>query len=88
MSACQSCGAPIRWGVTTAGGRMPLDASPAPAGNVWIRPDGKLRILNEQEAARARAAGYVLHMSHHATCPTAGRHRTPRAQETLDLGAA
>lgn len=67
---------------------MPLDPAPTPLGNVWIRDDGKLRVLNEEEAARGRAAGAVLYMPHHATCPNRGRHGVPRAQEALDLGAA
>lgn len=82
---CGSCGAAIRWGETTTGGRMPLDFRATSSGNVWIRPDGKLRVLSAIEAGRARANAIVLWMPHHATCVKPKRHTVPRAQETLDL---
>lgn len=75
MAECRSCGAVIRWGVTTQGGRMPLDAAPAPLGNVFVLEDGRLRVLSNEEAERERSAGAVLYVSHHATCPSADRHR-------------
>lgn len=86
MAECQSCGRPVRWGVTTAGARMPLDHAPSTLGNVWIREDGKLRVLNADEAARAAAAGEVLWMSHFASCPNAAAHGVSRAQESMELG--
>lgn len=82
---CRSCGRPIRWGDTVDGGRMPLDAAPTSLGNVFIRDDGRLRTLNALEAERGRAAGAVLWMPHHATCPSRGRHGVSRAQEVLAL---
>lgn len=85
MAECSSCGRAVRWGVTTTGARMPLDVAPAPLGNVWIRGDGKLRVLSEPERARARTAGYVLYVPHHATCPSVAQHRVSPAQEALDV---
>lgn len=86
---CQSCGQPVRWGVTKDGARMPLDVAPAPLGSVWVHPDtGRLHVLSKERAERGRAAGALLFMPHHATCPSRGRHGVSRAQETLDLGSA
>src|SRR5436190_23930286 len=34
--ACRSCGRPVWWATTTHGKRMPVDAAPAPDGNLII----------------------------------------------------
>ncbi len=64
---------------------MPLDAAPSSLGCVFVREDGKLRVLSAAEAERGRKAGVLLWMPHHATCPSAGRHAVPRAQEALPI---
>jgi len=81
MSRCRSCRAPIRWAVTAAGAKMPLDAEPNPAGNVRLhRPeaaDPLAVVCRPQEAEEARRLGFgdQLYMPHHATCPKASKHR-------------
>lgn len=68
---------------------MPLDVAPSPLGNVWIREDGKLRVLSRGEAQRGRETGAVLFMPHHATCPARERHeRVGRNQPSLFGDAA
>lgn len=70
MSACRSCGAPVRW-VRMSGGRaIPLDPQPNAAGNVTLDADGVAYIgRNTQPGAR-----YVMHF---ATCPDAADWRRP-----------
>lgn len=83
---CQSCGGPMRWGLTTRDQRMPLDPEPTREGNVWIRPDGRLRVLSNTERQRALDAGQALYLPHHATCPSAARHRkVSREQMGMEL---
>jgi hypothetical protein len=83
---CGSCGAPMRWGITTAtGARMPLDPEPSQEGSVWIRPDGKLRALDAVERVRALEAGEPLYVTHWETCPAAER---PRRVSRDQLGFA
>jgi hypothetical protein len=77
LPVCGSCGAPMRWGVTsTSGARMPLDPVPSSEGSVWIRPDGRLRALTAVERVRALEAGEELYRTHWETCPAAERHRS------------
>lgn len=75
---CTSCQADIVWCVTDAGKRIPVDALPAPGGN--------LRLIDEGQVTRAVVAGAgidlfdptdtgVRHVSHFATCPNAAEHR-------------
>lgn len=84
---CESCGEPMRWGFTTTGSRMPLDVAPAPAGEgtVWITPEGRFRVLDKDERARAYAQGVELWETHLYTCAAAERHRSVSRQQ-LGLG--
>ncbi|HEX7277897.1 MAG TPA: hypothetical protein VF244_11025 [Acidimicrobiales bacterium] len=71
MPACRSCNAPVRWIKTVAGKAMPLDPAPNPDGNVVIE-DGVARVVGpEAEGERW--------MTHWATCPSAAKHRKPKA---------
>ena len=78
---CRSCSAPLRWGKTPSGKRMPLNAEPdLERGNVRLTldryfPDGSQpAIIYGAEAARhVREAGDLLYLPHHATCPDADR---------------
>jgi len=70
MSAtCRTCGAPIRWAVTAAGRRMPLDTKPV---TLFVLVGSTDEQGNQRVDTRT---GYV---SHFATCPQAAEHR--RAQ--------
>lgn len=70
MSICRSCGAPILWGVTDQGRRMPLDPTAMSEGVRFTFTEG---VLIE------RVEGELFgHVSHFATCPNAAEHRRPR----------
>lgn len=66
MSACRSCGRPIRWVDTEAGRRMCLDAAPNADGNV-VMVGGAAHVLTRAE----RPTG-TRWMPHSATCPERG----------------
>lgn len=79
VSQCRSCGASIRWVVSTKGNRMPIDASPHPNGNLYLTKralDGQwcASAIGQEslEAARSMGRAYI---SHHATCPQAQQWR-------------
>lgn len=81
MAECRSCGAPILWGETKAGKKMPIDAESSPSGTVRYRSGvggATLEFLTPLEAAAARLDGIKLHTSHFATCPHADEHRKPK----------
>lgn len=69
---CRSCGAPVRWAVTTANRkRMPLDPEPVPDGNVWVdhmemgTPVVNV-VLSHDEVPRSVPLTY---QSHFVSCP-------------------
>jgi hypothetical protein len=76
VDACRSCGAPIRWVVTTSGKRMPLDPAPHVNGNV-------VPLRDRLEKGRDPIAMVLPHpptdqpawLSHFATCANATQHR-------------
>lgn len=76
---CSSCGAPITWAVTTTGKRMPVDAEPAPNGNVELTPllSAFNREPTEATVHAQRPLGHEgpLHLSHFVTCPQADEWR-------------
>ena len=75
MSACSSCGAPIRWAVSDkTGKRMPLDREPVVTGNVRVI-DERAYVLNQHERNVANDQGVALYVNHFATCPNARKHR-------------
>jgi len=75
---CCSCHARIVWARTATGERMPVDERATGNGNVLLMVQGghlAAGVLTHAEAARRRAGGMALYISHFATCPNAGRHR-------------
>lgn len=76
MSACRSCGAPVRWVITSRGKRMPLDAEPVDDGNVVLdmsdRNDPVAIVVPPEQILVEDGPRYV---SHFATCPNADQHR-------------
>jgi hypothetical protein len=72
MSApCRSCGAAMTWAETSTGKRMPVE--PYPAGNVRLVTTGAGTVI-----AHLVGPGQGDHVSHFATCPSAGAHRKGR----------
>lgn len=78
-STCDGCGAPIIWATTVRGEKMPVDAGPAPDGNVVLRMVGG-RPHAEVVSNPARLFGKTARKSHFATCPKAGTFRRPRGR--------
>lgn len=74
MSACRSCGAPVRFVKTAKGKTQILDAEPTDNGNVQIGYVGGVEmalVLSVEDQAAAVAEGLPLYLDHHATCPQA-----------------
>lgn len=74
MPACRTCGAPIRWVITTHGKRMPVDALPVPGGNVLIHGGDLATVLSAAQVAEC-PDGTSLYLSHFVGCPQAAAHR-------------
>lgn len=72
---CQACGQPIVWALGRTGRRMPLNATPDPAGNVELHADGRAVVHKT-----APLTGVDLYTSHFATCPNAAEFRRARPQ--------
>jgi len=74
METCKSCGATIKWAVTTKNKRMPIDLEPHPKGNIQLQDQGKwhppLAVVHS-----VRAPGIEYYISHFATCPSAAQHK-------------
>lgn len=68
MSACRSCGAPIRWVRTSTDRAMPLDAEPDDTGNVVII-DGHAETHASPGHAQDARPNHPRYMPHFATCP-------------------
>jgi len=69
-SRCITCGAPIRWCVTEAGRRMPINLQPDPErGNVIVTQAGVGKVLGLAEAIEARRLGVRVFLPHFATPP-------------------
>lgn len=79
MSACASCGAPVRWAMTTKGRRMPLDLDPRDDGNITVAPQpggfDRATVWGNSREGMPPGPRYV---SHFATCSAAARHRRRR----------
>ena len=78
ISACRSCGAPIRWVRTTYGRLVPIDPDPVSNGNIVIQPISGT-------ADYVRKGAYIdqtwdRYVSHFVTCPDADAWRKPRAR--------
>lgn len=73
MSTCRSCGAPVEWGYTAKGRRMPLDPG--------LHPDGNLEATTREGVVQVRVVqpdGNPRRRSHFVSCPNAGQHRRNR----------
>jgi len=80
VSTCGSCGAPIVFVRTTAGGRMPLDLEPHESGNVLVAysypdPPSGFVLTSDDVLAWAHGQGVRLYRSHFASCPDADKWR-------------
>lgn len=83
MPHCKSCNASIRWAVTPAGKKMPIDELPAPAGNVALLERDKaapVAVVLDAEGnapipALQPSAGSPRYTSHFATCKFAAAYR-------------
>jgi hypothetical protein len=91
MSACSSCGAPLRWAQTEKGALMPLELAELErpgVGRVVYNPQTRrCRVLGHADLAAAAqwmAQGATLHLSHWASCPHAVQHRVSDGQLALD----
>lgn len=79
---CRSCRRPIRWCVTPAGKRIPIDIVPNTAkGNIRLTfsdnpsADPLATVLTAEAVEVARANRLPLYLTHFASCPSAGQHR-------------
>lgn len=75
VGTCKSCGASIRWVITTKLKKMPCDPDPirfTPAGGpeTFVTREGKVE--RGKRDPQGSAVGFI---SHFATCPAADRHR-------------
>lgn len=71
---CSSCSAPIYFVKTLKGRAMPLDITPATAGNVLVIRN-RAFVFSGPDAAEHAYPGRDRYMPHHATCPTVDQHR-------------
>lgn len=81
MSACRSCAATVRWVVTEADKRMPLDPDPVEDGNIVALAGDTVRVLAKDELAARKAqpgGPGLLYKSHFASCENAAAHRKSR----------
>lgn len=86
---CDHCGDLIRWMVTPAGKRMPVDAVPdRERGNVVVL-GRQVAVLNPRQADAARARGVEAFLDHAVSCPYASRwkdKKLPAAARTRRRG--
>ena len=85
-SRCTGCSAPIRWVLTEAGKRMPIDPEPHPDGTVVpMVVDGKRRarvLGGSQLPAQQRA-----YRAHWVTCPASADFKRRKAATTAKCRA-
>lgn len=83
MTRCSACQAPLLFATTARGKSMPLDAQPAPNGNVVLRPDDDgvmvAHVLGAAGVVAAIEKGEKLYTSHFVGCPAASTFRKGRA---------
>ena len=72
---CRSCDAPIAWGLTAKGKRLPLDPAPSENGNVAasLSDSGILDVgvPDRRQRDAMLCTGRPLYLSHFVTCPNA-----------------
>lgn len=66
---CRSCDADIIWAVTINDRPIPVDANPAPGGNLRLEPRGATMAPRAVKLSPKLAFGVKLRMPHHASCP-------------------
>lgn len=76
---CRSCKAPIIWGATEKGRRIPLDPAPVAGGNLelerLVTPLGS--VLRVRYVGKDDIHAHIArHITHFATCKFAKRHRS------------
>lgn len=73
MSACRSCGRPVRWAKTSSGHNIPIDVEQREgAGNIQLVDNGSCLV------AIVGHAGSGPWVSHFVTCRYADAHRKER----------
>jgi hypothetical protein len=81
VATCRSCGARIRWAVTPAGKRIPLDADPVDGGNVLLHEapnpgeDPTATVVGKRVQPNLFGDDGPRYVSHFSTCPDAAAHR-------------
>jgi hypothetical protein len=80
VSACRSCGARIVWAETISGRRMPVDADPAPDGNLVLAysSPGAAPMAVVVTPSQPMLDDPPRYLSHFVTCPNAEHHRKDR----------
>ena len=81
-SRCRACGAPIWWGETETGSKMPLDPLARPRGNVIRIPHGRRMVLRVLGQGDLPVVGRPAYQSHYASCPYADQMRRARERRT------
>ena len=77
MPNCKSCGAPIVWGRTSSGKRIPLDTKTEMRFYFWDDD------AETGHTVSNRVRQVCTYVSHFATCPDAAKHRKPKKQGDL-----
>lgn len=80
---CSSCQAEIRWAVTEAGGKMPLDPKPEKR-VILVEVVPEVGPPSSMEYARV----VDTYLTHFATCPNSAAHRKPKAGKPAQLPLA
>lgn len=78
LAVCKSCKAPVIWAETSAGKRMPIDATPVADGNLRLMHgpgSGKVLVITGAPPEGSEEPRFVSHFS---TCPEAVRFRRER----------
>ena len=70
---CRSCGAPLIWGVSPRGDRVPVDAEPRKRITLWASRDPEVAPL---------ASLVDVYTSHWATCSSPEAQRRREAQQS------
>jgi hypothetical protein len=69
---CRSCTAPVMWLTNEkTGKRAPIDAEPAPDGNIVVFDALSYQVIGGTERQDAIDEGFPLHLNHYVTCPQA-----------------
>lgn len=75
---CRSCSAQVIWTETERGKAMPVDAEPAPGGNLALWLDGKGDVRSRVVGPKHAFGRTDLRLSHFIRCPQAKQWRQSR----------